>query len=334
MNTGVMKQAVESFIDLYPDMSDNWYAKALVERGIYDNRETARDAVRRVRGVHGNGSRKQCTRPKAEGEGERRRKNPFGLPSPAPTWYREFELPSDVGKWLVLNDVHIPFQSNAALESCFEFALTQNIDGILLNGDISDQNYLSPFGFDPRSPNYIKELDALKQFFDVLESEFSPKKIIWKYGNHEYRFQRYLYSKSPELLELAEYGFEGYLGLAERGIQAVKRGCPITHGKLTILHGDEFGRSMMSPVNPARGAFMRAKDCCIVGHEHRTSQHTETTVRGNDITTWSIGCLCDLNPAYRPKNGWNWGFGILDAGKDWRFHNFRIDGKTKEVRSA
>ena len=63
------------------------------------------------------------------------------------------------------------------------------------------------------------------------------------------------------------------------------------------------------------------------GHNHTTSEHTETDMNGKIVTTWSIGCLCGLNPDYMPLNKWNHGFAIVEMdenGEDYHFKNYRI----------
>jgi hypothetical protein len=58
------------------------------------------------------------------------------------------------------------------------------------------------------------------------------------------------------------------------------------------------------------------------GHNHQTSEHTESNMNGEITTTWSLGCLCELHPAYLPINKWNWGMALID-----------IDGQNFEVRN-
>ena len=117
--------------------------------------------------------------------------------------------------------------------------------------------------------------------------------------------------------------------VGKRRVRVVESMDPIGVGKLLIIHGHEFGGGFSSPVNPARGAYLKAKDCVLMGHEHRTSEHTEQSALGTTVTCWSMGCLCNLRPAYRPFNKWNHGFATLDlSGPDWRIENKRIvDGR-------
>jgi hypothetical protein len=48
---------------------------------------------------------------------------------------------------------------------------------------------------------------------------------------------------------------------------------------------------------------------------------------GNVTTTWSVGCLSELHPAYMPINKWNWGVASVELDtnkKDFIVHNKRI----------
>jgi hypothetical protein len=47
-------------------------------------------------------------------------------------------------------------------------------------------------------------------------------------------------------------------------------------GELPVLHGHEKGKGISSPVNQARGAFLRLLHTVLEGHGHRTSGHAES----------------------------------------------------------
>jgi hypothetical protein len=103
-------------------------------------------------------------------------------------------------------------------------------------------------------------------------------------------------------------------------------------GNMIVMHGHEFGQSVFSPVNSARGLYMKAKANCAVGHHHQTSEHTEKDVNGNVVTTFSIGSLCGLSPDYFPYNKWNHGFATIETEEngDYEFRNYRIvNGKVQ-----
>jgi hypothetical protein len=96
-------------------------------------------------------------------------------------------------------------------------------------------------------------------------------------------------------------------------------------GGLNIIHGHEFSSGFFSPVNIARGLFLRGKVSAMQGHNHSSSEHTESDMNGKITTTWSLGCLCELHPAYLPLNKWNLGFAVVDIdGENFDVRNKRI----------
>jgi len=91
-------------------------------------------------------------------------------------------------------------------------------------------------------------------------------------------------------------------------------------GHLNILHGHEFGRAISSPVNAARGLFLRANATALIGHFHHTSEHITKDMNGKMIGCFSTGCLCDLRPQYARYNKWNHGFAIVRQEEENYFH--------------
>ena len=84
-------------------------------------------------------------------------------------------------------------------------------------------------------------------------------------------------------------------------------------------------RGAFSPVSPARGVYVKAKQSIIIGHTHKISEHTETNLGGEITTTWSTGCLCELNPDYVPfANNYAHGFAYVEVDKNG---NFRVENK-------
>ena len=289
-------------------------------------------AVRKQRGAQGEKNRRwtpYTARPHEESETCRK----WGalLPDPAENKWAWQSLPKGVTRWLVMSDVHLPYHDGNALRAMLEFS-QGNCEGVLLNGDILDCYALSKWEKDPEQIDFDGELNAMEKLLDTLVA-WGAKHIVWKLGNHEYRLERFLISKAPELLASRrvreKLGFDSFLNLTQRGIMLIDSMDPIAVGKLCVLHGHEMGAGFSSPVNPARGVYLKGKECCLIGHEHRTSEHTEQSMLGTTITTWSTGCLANLRPRYRPFNKWNHGFAVLDlSGQDWRIENRRIvDGR-------
>lgn len=245
---------------------------------------------------------------------------------------RDVIIPSGIRKTLLLSDIHIPYHDLDAITTALEYGESKGLDSIIINGDLIDFYKASRFTKDPTRRNLIYEIEMTQEFFDMLRGAFPNAQIYYKLGNHEERWELYLKSKAPEIFGDEYYDLETRLGLANWNIHFVKGKQVIKYGKLNIIHGHEFGQSFFSPVNPARGLFLRAKCPTIAGHNHQTSEHHENNLNGSSMATWSTGCLCHMRPEYAPfaDTKWNHGAAFLEKDSQGNFHvdNFRIiDGK-------
>ena len=284
--------------------------------------DNARTLLRYYEGKHGSRNKKHVKDKSLFMEGERS-KNPWKLPESDETKYEPFIIKAK--KLAVLSDIHIPYHSITALSAALDFIQSEKPDSILLNGDTIDMYALSRFQKDPRKRSVAHELQATRDFLDIL-SQFGAK-IYFKIGNHEERYEHYLMRVAPELLGVREFELKHLLGLDARGIDLITDKRIMKANDLNIVHGHEFGQSIFSPVNIARGLFLRGKVTAMQGHNHAVSEHTESNMNGEITTTWSLGCLCELNPAYLPINKWAHGMAIVDLsenGKDFHVRNYRI----------
>jgi predicted phosphodiesterase len=229
-------------------------------------------------------------------------------------------------KVAILSDIHIPFHDKtplvAALESCHKYKPTH----IILNGDIADFFSVSFWEKDPRERDLANEIKTVREFLALLRKRFRDAQIIYKLGNHEERWERYLRVKAPELLGIPDFEIETVLQFGNHGIIKVGDFRPIRVGHLNVIHGHEFRWGIQSPVNPARGFYLRGKECCLGGHLHQTSSHNEKSMNDTVVSCWSTGCLADLKPAYAPMNKWNHGFACveLDKGGMFEVHNYKL----------
>lgn len=227
------------------------------------------------------------------------------------------------GLWLVLADLHIPFHEPKPIEAAIAYGHKRKVTGILFLGDLQDCAALGIWH--TRKRDWMAEVEATIDFLDFIRGEFPKAEMVYKPGNHEYRLPRYYISNAPELIESPVTAMESHLGFEERGIEFLDYHQTIRAGKLPLIHGHEV-QNIDGAVNPARGLYLKAKSFAMCAHCHRTSSHTERDINGRIMTTWSVGCLCDLSPDYRPINNWNWGGGILKVEKngDFEVENFRI----------
>ena len=296
--------------------------------------EQARTTVRRVRGASGTKERKYATtQRKGDPEAAKRAKvPPTQLPESLAEPWEPITL--EGSKVLVLSDVHIPYHDKRAVEAAIKFGQSVKPDVVLINGDFADFYSQSRHQKDPRKRNVKGEIAAIQQGLRHFREQFDCQ-IIYKFGNHEERWDVWVWNHAPEIADLEEIQLSQILRLQEIGVEWVDQQRPIMAGKLPIFHGHELPKGMSSPVNQARGAFLRMLDTVLVGHGHRSSSHTEPSWEHNETTCWSTGCLCDMSPEYARINKWNWGFAYVEIDSDGSFavHNKRIS-KSHHVRPA
>jgi predicted phosphodiesterase len=231
-----------------------------------------------------------------------------------------------VGKIGILSDIHCPYHDDVALRAAVDHLHEHEIDALLLNGDFADFYSISRHEKNPKHRNFLAELEQVQQLLRWLRGEFPDIKIVAKAGNHEERWEKWLWQHAPELSTSPIMGLDNWLALTELGIDLVGEKRIIMAGGLPILHGHEKGNGISSPVNQARGAYMRLHHTVLEGHGHRTSIHSEPDMLGKETVCFSTGCLCDLRPAYAPLNKWNHGAAVVqvnDAG-EFNVENFRI----------
>jgi UDP-2,3-diacylglucosamine pyrophosphatase LpxH len=308
------------YLDENPQFPSATLAKLIFknEKPLFDSVEQARTALRALRGV---GSKKRISITHAHTNVGKL--NPFGdLPKPLEEG-QDWGAHVLSGKMRValLSDVHIPYQDQKALTAALNFIYEWRPTHLILNGDIADFFSVSAWEKDPRQRNFPKERELVVQFLRSLRAAFKEQTILFKDGNHEDRLARYMRLKAPELLGISELELEGILKLDELKMTRIKDNRPIRLGDhLNVMHGHEFSFAISSPVNPARGFYMKAKANVIAGHLHRTSEHNEKNLNEIVIGAWSTGCLCNVHPDYARINNWNHGFATVEVEKDSGFY--------------
>lgn len=234
------------------------------------------------------------------------------------------------GKIGIISDAHWPFHDLrkdasghyygsyiTALDSLKE----AGINTLVLNGDMMDLFHLSKHEKIEAKRNWKWELDVAKAMLTHIREHFGDKvRIVYREGNHEERFKRYIASKAKELED--SIFLDEMLDLRNMKIEWVQSRAKMQAGKLFVDHGHEyFGGGQ---INPSRSYLLKTFDNIVLGHVHKKS---ETILRrpldGSYVQAHTIGCLCDLNPHYAPRNQWTHGFGIveLDKSGDFRLRN-------------
>jgi predicted phosphodiesterase len=237
-----------------------------------------------------------------------RTSNDYLLPQSYANDFTPYEIKQS--RILIISDLHFPYQNNEAITLALDYGKEKKVDCIILNGDVMDQANISRHERDWRARSIAEEFESVRVFLKSLRLHFPKTKIVWKLGNHEERWEKFLYNKAPEIFDVNDFQLEVLLKLGELKIEIIKDKRPIILGKLTVLHGHEL--MGMGGVNPARATFTKTMEDTLVGHYHRTSSHSEPTMNNRVITVHSQGCLCEMNPMFMPINKWNLGFAYVD----------------------
>lgn len=317
-NMQVTGQRAKEYCIQFPTVSTRELARKLVADfpGLYKDVDHARHTLRYYRGANGELARKHVGDrviprvPKSDITKKEAYKN-----------YTVTRFPVAIG-----SDAHMPYHDKVAIEAFLEHASIIGAKTLLLNGDWMDCYQTSRWVKDPTKRSFPEEVAMMREFLTEIRNAFPDADIVYKEGNHEERYEKYLMNNAAVLFGLEELTLPSLLGLDKMHIDYVGHKRVITARKLNIIHGHEYVFSMSNPVNPARGLYLRAKKSTMVGHFHQTSEHTETAINGDIATCWSIGCLSDLHPEYMPLNKWNHGFAdmVIDDENIWTVHNYRM----------
>lgn len=311
----------ERLVKEFPNANSRTLARRL-SKEFRMTLDAARSMIRNLRGANGSENRKLRLVDRPKGKAGQK---PLCPPSQCKPWEPHI---CDGKRVLILSDIHIPFHDKSAVDLAVAWGKKQNPDAVILNGDTIDFYQLSRFEKDPRERKTKDEIDDAKAFLAYIAGSFPGSAIIYKKGNHDERWDKFLWNHAPEICELENVQLHTILEFGQHGIQMVEDQRPIMCGKLPVFHGHELPKGMTNPVNMARGAYLRMADTVLVGHGHRTSSHTEPNWKHEEVATWSTGCLCGLNPGYARINKWNHGFAFVEVGNDGEFSllNLRISG--------
>lgn len=205
-------------------------------------------------------------------------------------------------KFVVISDIHYPYQDDKAVKCVLHFIQNNDIDTIILNGDILDFYDVSSFDKEPDRINSLqREINITARLFKKLRDIKPKARIVFIKGNHENRLERYL-KKHPELYSLDVLKLPNLLNLKKYNIEYSDKGIKL--GSLKIIHGDMVRKFSGYT---ARGELEKHDSSGISGHTHRGGVYYYKTPE-RYLAWFESFCLCDLNPEYVQEPNWQQGF--------------------------
>lgn len=250
--------------------------------------------------------------------------NPYNIPESDSNLFKPYKLPKANDNILFLSDIHLPYHDIEAITLALDYGKKNKINTIYLNGDIMDFYKASFHEQDPKKRDLAYEFDVCRNFIDLLKKNFPNAKVFYKEGNHEQRWERYLRVKAPIILDMDEFRLDIILKLREKGVEFIPNKQLVQAGKLNMIHGNEYKGG--GGINVSRTLWLRAGENVIAGDKHKTQTGIKTTIGKTVHGTFSVGCMCELNPDYMPFNEWNLGFAhiIIEPNGMFQVKNMMI----------
>ncbi len=299
-------------------------------RRLFKTEDSARSSLRYIEDKAGEKNRKKTKPQQAEfSSTEVRPPTQLQLPESWSKPKEVFKLPIACNRIAFMSDFQVPFHDNRAIKAFVAWVKQKNPNTLFLNADIADFYGISSFQRDPRQRNFKEELDAIRGVLAWLRSEFPDCVIYYNLdGNHEYRWERWLMQRGPELLDIHEFDLSVLLRLNEFNIIPLRNHKYIQIGKLCVLHGHTIFGKWGSGVSKARSVFLKTFKSTIVSHVHVTDETTKKDLTGKMITCWTTGCFMNIDAVeYNEHNDYNHGGAYIETDNEGNYwvENKRID---------
>jgi hypothetical protein len=195
-----------------------------------------------------------------------------------------------VEKVLIIPDMHVPYHDRKAFALVLKMAKAVGFDRLYTLGDLADFFKVS---FHERTMGlrmtFGEEVREVNEVLDAFDGLGIPKRHFIA-GNHEYRFDRYMSEKAPEISDLPGLSVPELFRLKQRGWGYTPYKRETRCGKLWLTH-DEGTAGAMACVK-ARGTY---EGNVVIGHCHSMTVSYQGNARGASHVGASFGWLGDLN---------------------------------------
>lgn len=255
----------------------------------------------------------------------------------------------DVKKTIVIADHQIgflkdirtgkltPFHDRKVMSIQIQAIAEYQPDEIIIAGDLLDCTEASKY---TKLPEFYYTLQpALNEcgwFLSMLREVSPSSKIVFLYGNHDLRLEKYImenmlfaYNLKPYNKEIPVMSLKNLLSLEDIDIEVINaypKGAYWINNKLKVIHGEYLS---------VKKELTMSDYSVIMGHLHGIEQ-VSRTIHGIDgarsVTVSSVGCSCKIDgtvPGVNSKPDWQQGFIKVESTEN-SFnvqHYFINDGK-------
>ncbi len=206
----------------------------------------------------------------------------------------------------IIPDAHIPYHHHKAISLVYKVLRAFKPDENIILGDFADFYAVSSHDKDPRRMSFDLEVSAV---LDELDKVRAIAPTVFIQGNHEWRLERMIVKKAPELVSVATT--PKLLKLAEKGIQYVPYRQSYQVGNMRFTH--DVGPSGLHAATKSMAALGRN---VVIGHCHRMEYVVQGTLDGSRHVGISLGWLGSIEAGEdymhldKMAKDWTLGFGV------------------------
>lgn len=218
---------------------------------------------------------------------------------------------------IIINDVHVPYHDDTAFSIMYQIMRDVKPTHLIVNGDFVDFAAISSFPNAPGIPSIEKEMSTARGYLKILRNTPSLKYAEYKFGNHEFRYVKYLWEHTkslgnmvrsldePQGLDLARWNVTGYHQ------DTALNNFRVTHGEI-VRSGAGHSAEAELDARLISG---------ISGHTHRAAYFSRSAT-DRQLYWVENGCLCKKDMFY-----------VGAKGADWQhaFSLLRFDGQDTHV---
>lgn len=218
--------------------------------------------------------------------------------------------PARVTRTFVFPDTHVPYHDPLAFDTALAAAAVYKPDVIVIIGDFADCLSVSAHPKTPDRKIGLKdEIAAVNRELDRI-GRLGARRVIYCSGNHEFRFDRFIRDKAPEMFGMVT--IQDLLRIKERGWEWVPYMQYLKVGKVAYTH--ELGRC---GINTARQSLLDFGGNVVVGHSHRAGISYQGTIDDGGRVCMNVGWLgsvdeIDYHHRARAERDWEHGVGVVE----------------------
>lgn len=217
---------------------------------------------------------------------------------------------------LIIPDTHRPFHDKKAWKLLIKAAKELQPKITIILGDFGDFYSISSHQKNPKHRNLllVDEVADVENGLDELDNVLGDTQKHFIQGNHEWRFDRYITDRAPDLYGLTNTA--ELLNLRRRGWSYTPYH---SHKKIgAVYYTHDTGKAGANAHRSAERAF---SDNAIIGHTHRMALEVSGNAKGKPHICGHFGWLGDINAAeymhlINARRDWTNGFGTAHMKKD------------------